>query len=330
MIQPLKYTTTKEPGLEKNCSECGGDIRKNDSNSYIEWVCSDCGLITDEQTMDHGRAHYDSKETPENVSNPDRPLSPLYNNSVRTTFHVSPKEDIKNRHQIKRLSKLNNRRKTQETNLMKGLTEINRMGSALENSKRVRETAAVIFRKAHSEGLLVGRSIESVASASLYVAFQEENIPQTLSRITNVSRLADQNRIYSVVIKIQRHFSLTSLPTSPEKHLPKCRSEMGISYEYEAEAKKLLENIPESERGKGRCPEKLAISALFSASITHPGLPRLEMKSVAANPNISEVTVRKQYREILAETEVIDITMEEIEEARRVSAVEKRIQEIQE
>jgi len=57
-----------------------------------------------------------------------------------------------------------------ERNLAYALSELDRMSSRLGLPKKVRETAAVIYRQVNLYKHLVrGRSIEGVSSAALYV-----------------------------------------------------------------------------------------------------------------------------------------------------------------
>lgn len=51
------------------CPECGGQVRTN----TVETVCEDCGLVIDEQKIDHGpewRSFEDDEETPNRTGAP--------------------------------------------------------------------------------------------------------------------------------------------------------------------------------------------------------------------------------------------------------------------
>ncbi|MFC7191933.1 hypothetical protein ACFQL7_20495 [Halocatena marina] len=75
------------------------------------------------------------------------------------------------------------------------------MSSALGLPKPVRETASVIYRRALAENLLIGRSIEGIATSAVYAAARREGIPRTLDEVTTVARVERQRiaRAYRVI-----------------------------------------------------------------------------------------------------------------------------------
>src|SRR2546430_2244281 len=75
----------------------------------------------------------------------------------------------KSRAQIYRLRKWQHRIRTSksgERSLAQGLTEINTMASKMGLPRHVRESAAVLYRRASTKNLVRGRSIEEVAEVA--------------------------------------------------------------------------------------------------------------------------------------------------------------------
>ncbi|WP_318842644.1 hypothetical protein [Haloterrigena turkmenica] len=70
-----------------------------------------------------------------------------------------------------------------ERNLGYGLGEVQRLGSSLGLADRIRNRACVRFRNAHAEQLAVGRSLESVAPASVYAMCRCLGLRQTRTEI---------------------------------------------------------------------------------------------------------------------------------------------------
>ena len=63
------------------------------------------------------------------------------------------------------------------------------MASGMSMPRNVRETAAMIYRKAVNKNLIRGRSIEGVVAASLYGACRQCGVPRTLDEIGASSRV---------------------------------------------------------------------------------------------------------------------------------------------
>src|SRR5438132_13872447 len=69
------------------------------------------------------------------------------------------------------------------------MSELDGMASGMALPRNVRETAAMVYRKAVNKNLIRGRSIEDVVAGSLYAACRQCNVPRTLDEIGNSSRV---------------------------------------------------------------------------------------------------------------------------------------------
>jgi transcription initiation factor TFIIB len=207
--------------------------------------------------------------------------------------------DSRQREKMQRLRKWNERFRTRdarERNLKQALGEIDRMASGLGLPDNVRETASVIYRRALDEDLLPGRSIEGVATASLYAAARQANAPRSLDEVANVSRVEKDEiaRTYRYVI---RELGLEVQPADPEQYVPRFASELDLPEETTRRARGLLESAKEAGIHSGKSPVGLAAAAVYAASLlTNEKVTQSEVSEVA---NISEVTIRNRYHELL-------------------------------
>jgi transcription initiation factor TFIIB len=187
-------------------------------------------------------------------------------------------------------------RDSKERNLKQALGEIDRMASALGLPENVRETASVIYRRALDEDLLPGRSIEGVATASLYAAARQANTPRSLDEVSNVSRVGKDEiaRTYRYVV---RELGLEIEPADPKSYLPRFASDLDLSDEVERRARQLLDSAAEAGVHSGKSPVGLAAAAIYAASLLcNEKVTQNEVSEVA---NISEVTIRNRYHELL-------------------------------
>jgi transcription initiation factor TFIIB len=69
-------------------------------------------------------------------------------------------------------------------------SELDRMASGMGLPRTVRETAAMIYRKAALKNLVRGRSIEGVMIAELHAACRQCHVPRTLDEISNAAHIS--------------------------------------------------------------------------------------------------------------------------------------------
>ena len=287
------------------CPECGGSIVADEARG--ETVCSDCGLIIDEDSIDRGpewRA-FDSAERDQKsrVGAPTTNL--MHDKGLSTNIGWQNKDAYGNalssrqREQMQRLRTWNERfrtRDSKERNLKQALGEIDRMASALGLPENVRETASVIYRRALDEDLLPGRSIEGVATAALYAAARQAGTPRSLDEVERVSRVEkmELTRTYRYVV---RELSLQVKPADPAQYVPRFASDLDLSDEAERRARELLESAKRAAIHSGKSPVGLAAAAVYAAALlTNEKVTQSQVSEVA---DVSEVTIRNRYKELL-------------------------------
>jgi len=171
------------------------------------------------------------------------------------------------------------------------------MASALGLPDNVRETASVIYRRALDEDLLPGRSIEGVSTSSLYAAAPDRpELPEasTRSRPSPASRRTRSPG--RTATSFVRELKLEIQPADPELR-PRFASDLGLSDEAERRARSLLNTAKEQGLHSGKSPVGLAAAAVYAASLlVNEKVTQSEVSDVA---NISEVTIRNRYHELL-------------------------------
>ena len=290
------------------CPECNGNLVSDGERG--ETVCEDCGLVVDEDEIDPGpewRA-FDAAEKDQKSRVGAPTTNMMHDKGLSTNIGWQDKDAYGNslssrqREKMQRLRTWNERfrtRDSKERTLKQALGEIDRMASALGLPENVRETASVIYRRALDDDLLPGRSIEGVATSSLYAAARQAGTPRSLDEITAVSRVEKDEiaRTYRYVI---RELGLEIQPADPESYVPRFASDLDLSEEVERRARQLLQNAKEQGVHSGKSPVGLAAAAVYAASLlTNEKVTQSEVSEVA---NISEVTIRNRYHELL-ETE---------------------------
>jgi transcription initiation factor TFIIB len=287
------------------CPECGGDVVSDAEHG--ETVCEDCGLVVEEDSIDRGpewRA-FDAKEKDQKSRVGAPTTNMMHDKGLSTNIDWRDKDAYGNslgsrqRQKMQRLRKWNERfrtRDSKERNLKQALGEIDRMASALGLPENVRETASVIYRRALDENLLPGRSIEGVATAALYAAARQAGTPRSLDEITGVSRV-EKSEIARTYRYVVRQLNLEIEPADPESYVPRFASDLEMSDEVERRARELLQGAKNAGIHSGKSPVGLAAAAIYAAALlTNEKVTQNEVSEVA---NISEVTIRNRYHELL-------------------------------
>jgi transcription initiation factor TFIIB len=287
------------------CPECGGQLAVDDEHG--ETVCTDCGLVVETDRIDHGpewRSFNDGERT--NASRVGAPTTKLlHDKGLSTQIDWKNKDtygralSARQRQKMERLRTWDERfraRNHKERNLKQALGEVDRMGSALGLPDDVRETASVIYRRALAEDLLPGRSIEAVATASVYAAARQGGTPRSIPEVAMVSRVDETEfkRAYRYVV---RELGLEVQLADPAQYLRRYASELGMDSETELRARELLSDGQETGVHVGKSPTGLAAAALYAAGQLS-GEP-VTQKEIGEVANVSEVTIRNRYKELL-------------------------------
>jgi transcription initiation factor TFIIB len=301
----FRHESASETNPSTSCPECGGQIIRDEDHG--ETACEDCGLVLDDEELDYGpewRA-FDGEERDEK-SRVGAPITQLlHDKGLSTTIGWQNKDAYGNtlssrqRQKMSRLRTWDERFRTKdahERNLKQAFGEINRMASALGVADPIQETAGVLYRRAVEEDLLPGRSIEAMATASLYAAARQHDAPRTLVECATVSRV-EKLSIQRAYRYLSQQLDLRIAPADPLQYVRQFASELDVSGEAERLARELLDVAQAQNVYSGKSRAGLAAAALYAAThLTNEGLTQATVSDVA---HVSHVTIRSRYQELL-------------------------------
>ncbi|MHA1917284.1 MAG: transcription initiation factor IIB [Candidatus Ranarchaeia archaeon] len=294
-----------------SCPECGNTNLVQDMGR-AELICQKCGLVIRDRIVDQGpewRAFDQDQRNkrvrvgpPSTYSIHDKGLSTMIDWRNRDSYgkDLGPKK----RAQIYRLRKWQRRIRVSdatERNLAFALSELDRMSSHLTLPRNVREAASVIYRKAVDQKLIRGRSIEGVAAASLYAACRKCKVPRTLEEIATVSRVGKKEigRSYRF---IAGKLNISIPPSNPIDYIPRFTSALGLSGDVQSKAVEIIRIAGGKGLTSGRGPTGVAAAAIYIASVLLN--KRRTQRDVAEVAQVTEVTVRNRYKELVLKLEI--------------------------
>lgn len=274
------------------CPECNGNIIS--LNQIGEIVCSDCGLVIKERSVDLSHSDkraYTSQEKNQR-EHTGAPISSLLPDIGLTT--VIDRKNIKDP-DLKRAVKWNTRITWEKRNILIATTELKRICSNLNLPSHIRFEAIKLYKKAFKKKLLRGRSINSMVAASIYLAIRLKRIPRTLREILDESseNEKDIRRCYRVLI---REFNIKSPNTNPSDLIPTYIATLKLDPNIEINSIKIVNAYSERFSTSGKDPKGIVAGAIYLAC-RMKGL-ELTQKRIAEVVGVTEVTLRSRYKEL--------------------------------
>jgi transcription initiation factor TFIIB len=288
------------------CDECGSfEIISDQARGDL--VCKKCGLILESNTIDTGAewrafSSLDMKKkarvgAPSSFSIHDKGLSTIIDWRDKDAFgnKLSPKR----RAQAYRLRKWQIRMRIHSSidrNLAFAMSELDRICSQLSITRIHKETAALIYRRTIDKNMIRGRSIEAMVGASIYTACRKSKIPCTLDEFVKNSRInrRELGRCYRLILRELK----IKIPTStPSRFISRFANDLNVSTQSQISAISILEKASQMGLTSGKDPCGLAAASIYVAAYKH-GEKRTQ-REIAKVANITEVTVRNRYKELI-------------------------------
>ncbi len=296
-------TTTRKIGKVTNCPECGGASLVEDYD-LGEIICHSCGLVLSEHALNQGpewRAFTKEEKDqrgrvglPTSFSIHDKGLSTVID---RVNRDASGRQlPFATRLEMLRLRKWQIRTRVHSSadrNLAQAMAELDRLTDVLHIPASIKESAAMVYRKALSNSLVRGRSIAAVAAASLYAACRISETPRTLKDVSAASRIRkkDVARCYRLLV---RELNLRMPVMDPVKCISKIATGVEISMPTQQRAIRIINEAKKKGIVTGKDPMGLAAASLYVACVLEG--EKKTQKEIADVANVTEVTVRNRYK----------------------------------
>jgi transcription initiation factor TFIIB len=188
-----------------------------------------------------------------------------------------------------------------ERTLAVGLSEVSKLSTALSLPRTAQDTASLIYRRAIKKRLIRGRSILTVTAAAIYMSCRKCGIPRTLDEIAGVSMLSrkELGRSFRFLFHSLGEFVP---PSTPRTYAAKFANRLNLSGKAEGMAIRILEKAHEMKLTSGRGPAGIAAASTYIATVLTN--ERKTQREIAEIANVTEVTIRNRYRELLERLEL--------------------------
>jgi transcription initiation factor TFIIB len=309
-VSPQKRHTPKK----EVCMGCGESTFTKD-HARGERTCSVCGLVASDHTADQGpewRAFTAEEKNararvgaPATLTIADKGISTMIDwrnkdasgraltGTTRAAMYRMRKWHIRSR-----------LHSSQDRNLSIAMSEMQRLSSQLGIPHDVRETAALIYRKALITKIVRGRSIESVVAATIYLACRIHRIPRSLDEIVSETSVNRKKVGFAVRLVVSRVNVNVPLPSANDL-IPRLSADLMLKGKTVKKATEIIKQAKESYATIGKAPGGIAGAALYIAGILEED--RRTQREIAKASRVTEVTIRNRYKELVR---VLGITID--------------------
>ena len=197
-------------------------------------------------------------------------------------------QEIEVRRKEKRLS-------TRERYLKYAVLELKRLTSVLNLPSSVQEQALIIYKKAVVKGLLHGRKMEELVTASVYIACRTLRVTRTLDEIANYSKV-DKRRIIKLGGLIANSLNIKPHPVDPKDLVVKFADELKLENEIVKEALEIIEKAKRTGLLFGKTPANIAASAIYLSCRQHK--VKVSARKIALVADVAVSSIMHTYSKI--------------------------------
>lgn len=295
--QPFKNS---DQFFEEDEEACCDSPKLSEEDGF--YVCLNCGYVHSRILDTSPRRAFTAEEiqkrkTNERVYSPIGPRTIIRGSRDARGTLLSPKYKSK----FNRLAKIHRSLTTSyERNLWIALPNLQRLQKRLGIPDTVAEDALRIYTQTVKKKLTMGRSIDTLLSASIFAALRIHGIPRTVEEITRVAQIPKKKVIKSfrlILMEILPNLNLKVQHFQADRYVDKFNDELGLSMQCRNIAVKLIESAKENGfNTAGKDPKGIAAAAIYLGSkICNENRTQKEISKLAM---VTEVTLRMRVKDL--------------------------------
>jgi transcription initiation factor TFIIB len=175
--------------------------------------------------------------------------------------------------------------------IKRAMEEIRRTSERLGVGLSVQREAMSIYCKAYSMGLIRGRTVEGICTASIYVACRKLNVPRLLDDIAEIGSYDETKSIAPYCKLLIRKLGIRLPQIAAAGYVDSIARNASISAKTQREALSILALVGQDPTLSGKKPISLAAAALYLAARTTA--EHTSQLRIASASNLTPTTVRK-------------------------------------
>jgi len=281
---------------ETRCPDCGGRLRRTE-----ELVCESCALVVESDPIDHGPEWRCLDDDDEESPRCGRPTSPRFHDGglatkigIQSDLNELPRAKRKRLRRQKRWHK--HARTPDKTDRTERdlLGEIRRIASVVDLVSGAVDRACVVGSEAARQGLLQGRSIDTIAAAAVHIGARQSDVYRRDDSIAAAAHCSPA-ALRSAVTTLQIELELKVPILRPTDVLPAALEQLpgSVPPEFQRDCLALAREVEQSADVRGS-PSGLAGGVVYALDDgTHWTQPE-----VAEAAQVHAYTVRDNAKKI--------------------------------
>jgi transcription initiation factor TFIIB len=184
-----------------------------------------------------------------------------------------------------------------ERNLAQALSRINDLCESLKMPLFVAETASRTYRQLLKKGVVKSKCMAKVTAAIVYFSAKVHGVERSVKEVSEAAGVDVKavNKYYRLIAS-ETPLEHPPVPTV-EKQIARLANLMKVSAKTERLALQLYKATKSATIQDGKSPSGLAAAYIYIASVINS--ENIPQREVAAVADVTDVTVRHRYREIL-------------------------------
>jgi transcription initiation factor TFIIB len=183
-----------------------------------------------------------------------------------------------------------------DRNLVLAFNDLGILKDKLCLSNTAVEKTGYIYRKALARGLVRGRSIAALLTASIYLACREMGIPWTIKDIAEASNIKQKHlaKVYRILVS---EFGYKVPLADPMKCIAKVANKANLTENTKRQAIRIMNKVREKQiLSAGKDPMGLAATVLY-VSCLKTGEDKTQ-NQMAQAAGVTEVTIRNRLKDL--------------------------------
>ncbi|BDC19915.1 transcription initiation factor IIB family protein [Acidianus sp. HS-5] len=281
------------------CPVCSSEDIRYDTERG-QYICANCGAVLEDEVIDQGpewRAYnYQDRLERERIGSP--LTLKVHDQGLSTRIGY---DKVKDRIKLMKMQKLQNRIRvsSKDKKLVTYLSMLNSEASKLDLPEHVKETAAFILRRLVENGLAKRIDSYALVAAVLYYSCQVNNIPRYLQEIKTRYSLSSSElwKALERVHKVSKQLQSFKPKIKPVEYIPKIVEKLSLPQLVATKSAEVVNIMYKSGLTSGKGYLALSAAAVYLVSTLMD--VKKTQKEIADSLNITEVTIRNRYKEII-------------------------------
>jgi transcription initiation factor TFIIB len=280
---------TIRKGQIRNCPECK-------STSFVEYreggystVCMDCGFVVSAKPAERCFAKTNADLHKQNR------LTRICREQPKSLVKGKKESISENLAVVLEKWKSIKIADSTEKNLALGLQSLAEIAINLFLSKTALEKACTIYKRIIERELTKGRSMITLASATMYMACKECGIARTIDDIASLSNISAKEISRSFKL-LARELAVSVLPAKPIEHIVRISAKLTLREETIKIANTILKEIEKMKLLSGKNPAGIAAAAVYISSLIAGELKT--QREIAEVTRVTETTIRNRCRDL--------------------------------